>query len=403
MLLFENIKLALSAIKANKMRAFLTMLGIIIGISSVITITAIGASAQSVINKEFESYGAAYMFMMIDWRSAETIQAVDLFTFDDVEALKARFPDEVKYATLYDSAMSETTVARKDARLTLMGVDYDYHLFNKNIAMKFGRMINAADVDGSRESVVISVEAARFLFNKENAVGSTIPANIRGKDMDLSIVGVYETPPSIFTTFDMSDSYSCYIPITALISRSGSAPYIEIYGNEKKDIARQGEAFVSYMTRVKGQEEGFYRMETLEGQMSTINTVLGTLSVALGAIAAISLLVGGIGIMNIMLVSVTERTREIGIRKSLGARTKDILTQFLIEAMILSCIGGIIGTITGVSLAGLGMSLFGIQVVLQPVMVVITVIFSAGVGLFFGIFPARKAARLDPIEALRYE
>jgi putative ABC transport system permease protein len=125
--------------------------------------------------------------------------------------------------------------------------------------------------------------------------------------------------------------------------------------------------------------------------------------VALGAIAGISLLVGGIGIMNIMLVSVTERTREIGIRKSLGARTKDILTQFLIEAMILSSIGGIIGTTIGISFVGLGMSLFGVKVVIRPLIIVLTVIFAAGVGMFFGIFPARKAAKLDPIEALRYE
>jgi putative ABC transport system permease protein len=127
------------------------------------------------------------------------------------------------------------------------------------------------------------------------------------------------------------------------------------------------------------------------------------LSAALGTIAGISLLVGGIGIMNIMLVSVTERTREIGIRKSLGARTKDILTQFLIEAMILSCIGGIIGTTTGIAFVAIGLSIFGAQVVIQPVIIIFTVIFSAGVGMFFGLFPARKAAKLDPIEALRYE
>ena len=143
--------------------------------------------------------------------------------------------------------------------------------------------------------------------------------------------------------------------------------------------------------------------ESAESQLGMINTVLGTLSIAIGAIAAISLLVGGIGIMNIMLVSVTERTREIGIRKSLGARTKDILTQFLIEAMILSVIGGLIGTAFGVSIATIGTKIAGVDVVISPVAILMAVVFSAGVGIFFGIFPAKKAAKLDPIEALRYE
>lgn len=137
--------------------------------------------------------------------------------------------------------------------------------------------------------------------------------------------------------------------------------------------------------------------------MGTINKILGTLSIAIGAIAAISLVVGGIGIMNIMLVSVTERTREIGIRKSLGARTNDILMQFLIESMIISAIGGIIGTMLGVGIAAVGMSIAKIAVVIEPGVIFLAVGFSAMVGIFFGLYPAKKAAKLDPIEALRYE
>jgi putative ABC transport system permease protein len=147
----------------------------------------------------------------------------------------------------------------------------------------------------------------------------------------------------------------------------------------------------------------FYKFESAEAQMDMINNVLGTLSIAIGAIAAISLVVGGIGIMNIMLVSVTERTREIGIRKSLGARTKDILTQFLIESMILAGIGGIIGTALGIGIAAAGMGIAGVAVIIKPLTVLIAVGFSAMVGMFFGLYPARKAAKLNPIEALRYE
>jgi putative ABC transport system permease protein len=138
-------------------------------------------------------------------------------------------------------------------------------------------------------------------------------------------------------------------------------------------------------------------------QMDMINTILGTLSIAIGAIAAISLVVGGIGIMNIMLVSVTERTREIGIRKSLGARTRDIMTQFLIESMVLAAIGGIIGTALGIGIASVGMGIAGVNVIINPIMVLVAVGFSTVVGMFFGLYPARKAAKLDPIEALRYE
>ena len=403
MLFFENIKLAFTAIRANKMRSFLTMLGIIIGISSVISITSIGASAQAVINKEFESFGAAYMAIMVNWQTSEVRMESDLFNYSDVEALKRRFPDDAKYAELPASTLASTKVGRLTADLSIIGVGADYNKFYKGIKILHGRMINKSDVDVAKENVVVDVKLARNLFNKENVVGKMITANMGWGEKDLTIVGVFDTPPSLFSAMMMSNRYDCYVPISMLIERDTPSWYIEIYGNENKDPLTQAKAFLDYLTKIKGKEEGFYTSETADSQIAQINVVLGTLSVALGAIAAISLLVGGIGIMNIMLVSVTERTREIGIRKSLGARTRDILTQFLIEAMILSSIGGIIGTILGISTAGAGMSLFNMQVIIQPMVIVFTVIFSAAVGMFFGIFPARKAARLDPIEALRYE
>ncbi|MEG1584637.1 MAG: FtsX-like permease family protein, partial [Anaerovorax sp.] len=149
--------------------------------------------------------------------------------------------------------------------------------------------------------------------------------------------------------------------------------------------------------------KGYYKVETVQAQQGMMDQMLGTLSLAIGAIAAISLVVGGIGIMNIMLVSVTERTREIGIRKSLGARTRDILQQFLIEAMIISAIGGLMGTGLGIGIAAIGMSFAKVAVIINPMVIVMAVVFSAMVGMFFGLYPARKAAKLDPIEALRYE
>ena len=404
MLFWENIMLALSAIKANKLRSFLTMLGIIIGISSVIAITSIGASARAIINQEFEGIEAGYMAFTQDWRSQEPFSFEYRFSWEDIEALKSRFPDDIRYAEPMGlSTSSVVNVGRMEATLSLMGVGADYNKYMRSIQIIHGRMINQSDVDAARENIVIPIEAARHLFNRENVVGEILVADIRGRERDLTIVGVYETPPSIFSAFVMAASYECYVATSLLMGPDQRARYIEVFANPDKDPVMQAQAFLGYINRIKGQEEGFYMYQTADTQIQQINTIMTTLSMALGAIAAISLLVGGIGIMNIMLVSVTERTREIGIRKALGARTKDILTQFLIEAMILSCIGGIIGTALGLTTAGGGMALVGVGVVIQPAVVIFTVVFSAGVGLFFGIFPARKAAKLDPIESLRYE
>ncbi|MDD2218314.1 MAG: ABC transporter permease [Eubacteriales bacterium] len=403
MLLLENIKLAISAIKANKMRSFLTMLGIIIGISSVIAISSIGASAQGAVSKEFESFGGGYMYLSVNWQQTEEVTQDMLFSVDDIDALKARFPEALRYTAPYAYAKSDVKVGRTEAELSIMGVAADYNKFSTNIDILHGRMINKRDVEGARDNVVIPREAADKLFGKEDVIGETIAATIMGNPVDLTVVGVYQIPASIFTQLDTSSSYSCYMPYSAISRSDELFSYIEIFADDNKSIEEQGNAFASYMQRYKDVPENTYTYESAEQQLSQINTVLGYLSLAIGAIAAISLLVGGIGIMNIMLVSVTERTREIGIRKSLGARTNDILTQFLIEAMILAVIGGALGTAIGIGIAAIGATLVGVDIVLNISSILIAVVFSAAVGLFFGLFPARKAAKMDPIEALRYE
>ncbi|QIB67916.1 FtsX-like permease family protein [Aminipila butyrica] len=403
MLLIENIKLALSAIRVNKMRSFLTMLGIIIGISSVIAITSIGDSAKGAVSKEFEGYNAN-MYIMVNWEMTEDgIDARDFFYKDDLEALRARFPDKIKYSVLGSSASSEAKIGRLKGKFEMSGIDADYFNFDVKNILIHGRSINKSDVAARKEVIVIEEKAAKYFFNKEDAVGQTIPVTILGNNVDLTVVGVYKQEASVFSGLNNSGNYSAYIPYTLGLNPDEGASYIDIYADENLDQSAQAEEFAAYLTKIKKVQDGFYRADTAESQLGTINTILGTLSIAIGAIAAISLLVGGIGIMNIMLVSVTERTREIGIRKSLGAQTKDILTQFLIEAMILSVIGGMIGTGIGIGIAAIGMSVAGISVVINPMVIVVAVAFSAFVGIFFGIFPARKAASLDPIEALRYE
>lgn len=403
MLLIENIKLALSAIRVNKMRSFLTMLGIIIGISSVIAITSIGDSAKGAVSKEFEGY-SANMYVEVNWEMTEDgLEANDLFYKEDIDALKERFPDEVKYAAPAAGASSDAKIGRLKGKFEMTGVDADYFKFDIKSKIIYGRSINKSDVVAKKDVVVIEDKAAKFFFNKENVVGQTIPVTILGENKDLTIVGVYKVEKSVFSGINQSSSYYCYVPYSITMGSGEGAQYINIYANEEMDQTTQAEHFVNYFTKIKKEPEGFYKYETAESQLGMINNVLGILSIAIGAIAAISLLVGGIGIMNIMLVSVTERTREIGIRKSLGAQTQDILTQFLIEAMILSVIGGVIGTGLGIGIAALGMTIAGVGVVINPLAIIVAVAFSAFVGIFFGIFPAKKAAKLDPIEALRYE
>lgn len=404
MLVFENIILALTAIKSNKMRSFLTMLGIIIGISSVIAITSIGASAKGAVGKEFESYGMNNMYVYINWeKTQDGIEENDLITPEDIDALKARFPEDIKYIVPNITAQSETKVGRVEGKVDMYGVGTDYGTYKKNMTILHGRMISKSDVEGNKDRVVIEKKAALNLFNRENAVGETLSVQINGEMRDLTVVGVFDVPASIFQGMFMSEAYSTYVPYTILQTGDQSTYALELYTNEKKNQDELGKQFTNYLTKIKDKEADFYIFESAESQLGQINKILGTLSIAIGAIAAISLVVGGIGIMNIMLVSVTERTREIGIRKSLGARTQDILQQFLIESMIISAIGGVIGTLLGITIAAVGMQFAKISVVIDPKIILLAVGFSALVGMFFGLYPARKAAKLDPIEALRYE
>lgn len=403
MLIFENIMLALTAIKSNKMRSILTMLGIIIGVSSVIAITSIGASAKSAVGKEFEAFGMNYMYLYPDWEaSPDGVDYADLFMPEDIDALRSRFPEDILYSAPYITLNSDTKVGRLEGKLNLYGVNAGYNNFT-NMTVIHGRMINKSDVEGDKDRIVIDKKAALHFFNNENPVGESLSVIINNEMKDLTVIGVYEVPPSILAGLDASDSYLTYVPYSILQTGDTSSYYIELYTNPDKDLDTLANEFINYISRIKDKDPGFYKYDSAKSQLTQVNGILGTLSIAIGAIAAISLVVGGIGIMNIMLVSVTERTREIGIRKSLGAKTRDILLQFLIEATIISAIGGFVGTGLGITIAGVGMRFAKIAIVIDPKVILLAVAFSAIVGMFFGLYPARKAARLDPIEALRFE
>lgn len=405
MLFVENVKLALSSIRINKMRSFLTMLGIIIGISSVIAITSIGESAKRTINAEFEGI-TSFMYVYMDY-SIGNDGAIDFYPYwlseDDMASLKERFSEDIRYICPSESAGSEVKIGNNKANTQFIGIAANFFKLHNSYNLIHGRQFEEKDEKAGKDIVYISKQMAQYLFKVDNAVGKTITATLKGETVDLTVVGIYEERVSIFTKLAKGNTYFAFTPYKILMDSDGTTDTIEVLGTESKNQDAQGKAFSKYLQTIKKAPEGMYTYETLQSQLGIANKILTVLSVAIGAIAGIALIVGGIGIMNIMLVSVTERTREIGIRKSLGAKTGDILTQFIMEAMILSVIGGIIGTTLGISIAALGMIAVKAKVAINPVIVVIAVLFSAMVGMFFGIFPARKAAKLDPIEALRYE
>ena len=253
----------------------------------------------------------------------------------------------------------------------------------------------------------MDVDSARMLFGEENAVGKTFRTTIYGDTDTYTVVGVYKEDINAFQALMMGGSSrergSAFLPYTILTWPNDYFYYLHLYASEDIDFSQFMTRMIAYVAKSKGREPGDFRATTAMDEMTQVDSMMGGLSMAVGGIAAISLLVGGIGIMNIMLVSVTERTREIGIRKSLGAKTRDIMIQFLTESAILSACGGIIGILIGVGLVSLGGMALGVGTVVKPGVIIMAVSFSALVGIFFGIYPASKAAKADPIDALRYE
>lgn len=404
MLLTENLKLALVAIKSNKMRSFLTMLGIIIGISSVIAITAIGSSMQAMLNKQFDGVGKDRMVIFPNYNLDIAMTENDYFDLDDIERLKTKFKEDIMYIAPAVAGKSSIRGEKKALDVNLTGVAENAEPFLQ-IEMMEGRLINENDVLGKKSNIVINNELAEKLFRTTKVVGEKIAiSNVDGNDLDMTIVGVYKLPEdNLFMGMSMGSNYTGYIPYSLYSSQVEFMYQLDFFTKPGLDFQKLGQKMSDFMATTKGREPGFYMFESTELQKDMINSMLDTLSLAIGCIAGISLLVGGIGIMNIMLVSVTERTREIGIRKSLGARTRDILQQFLIESMLLSVMGGIIGLGLGLGLAGIGGVVANVDIVINPGAVIFAIIFSGAVGIFFGIYPAKKAARLDPIDALRYE
>ena len=403
---WESVKMAVQAIKSNKMRSALTMLGIIIGIASVIAIVGIGDAVKGSMNKEFEAFGINRGYIYVSGQNE--VYDSDMFNAEDVELISRVYEDKLDGIMPYLNASQSFADRKKNITISLMGVNEKYNKITK-VDMVKGRFIVPEDVNSGRNVAILETKTAGKIFpGDSDPVGKVF--TLTNADQSTStylVIGIYKEPSSMFAGM-MGETFSMLVPYTYIESNltMGTAGYfaLDIGVKQGVDVEQTMNSILKLVeNRHDNAERKVYATQTAESQMGTVNNIMGMLQTFIGAIAAISLVVGGIGIMNIMLVSVTERTREIGIRKAIGANNKDIMIQFIIESVILSCIGGLIGITLGVSIAAIAVVIMKMKLVVQPLVILFTWLFSASIGIFFGFYPARKAAQLDPIDALRYE
>ena len=418
----ESVRVSLEGLRANKMRSLLTMLGIIIGIAAVIGILTVGNGLTGSITGSMSSLGATNITVFLQEKAGgmggmETLLGVaspeeeDLLTDEMLEALRQRYGEAV--AGISVSASAGSGVARDGrlyANVSLTGINEEYLAVN-NTDLLAGRTIRQEDLDGRRSVCVVSDRLVENLYqgDADAALGDEVRVELNGEYQSFRIVGIYEYDASMSISFSAEEDVttSLYIPITTANHLTGSPEgysTVTVQASAGMDSAAMAQSIREFLSRYYANNEDYgvsaMAMSTMVESMSAI---MDTLSIAISVIAGISLLVGGIGVMNIMLVSVTERTREIGIRKALGATNNDIRIQFVVESVIVCLIGGVIGILLGAVLGYVGSSLLSEACLPRPSYIALAVGFSMAIGVFFGYYPANKAARLDPIEALRYE
>ena len=419
--LLDNITMAFSSLMSNKMRSLLTMLGIIIGISSVIAIMTVGGSLSGSISESLTSFGITNITVSVTQKDTDsgedngarmfqrdTMAEADLISTEMIEDFRQTYSDSIKNIVLSQMVgTSQVLINNNNTTVTITGVNQDYQDSN-SINLLTGRWINQDDLDTDRKACVVSNQFIEDTFgNNTDGVGESFNVTINGFTQEFYIVGIYEYENSS-TILDLSGTTtSMYIPVTTAKELTHARKgYASIVVESTTDVDTDAflqttkNFFASYYTH-----NDTYTVEAsnLASMLDVMNQVMSQVTMAIAAIAAISLLVGGIGVMNIMLVSITERTREIGTRKALGATKNDIRFQFITEAIIICLIGGIIGIILGIALGYAAAGLLDFSVSPSLSAILISVIFSMAIGIFFGYYPANKAAKLDPIDALRYE
>lgn len=411
----ESLKIAVKCIKANWMRSLLTMLGIIIGISSVIMIVGAGTGARDYIVSLIEDMGSNAVLVSVD---ATQAQDSDYITLDDIENIKNKV-NGVERCSPMMVGFANATIdsSAKEATAMIIGVNSDVQ-FALTDGTKYGRFFTDEEYNASTPIAVIGTNSAETGFGYEDVTGQYITVASSGSTMKMKICGVADIDSlvssmgggsSLSSMFQKGDklTIALFVPCTTLSQLTGADPTVSsvfVIGEEGSNNEAIGNATVNYLKAAHGNySNSLYTAEDMATYVELVDIIISVLTAFIACVGAISLIVGGIGVMNIMLVSVTERTREIGIRKSLGAKTKTITMQFLTESIILCLIGGIIGVIIGVAGAYGGCAIIGIEANVNIGIIAIALLFSCGVGLFFGIYPARKAAKMSPIDALRRE
>ena len=386
--LVDSIRISMADMRRNTMRTILTILGIVIGIAAMIAVFSVGQAGKERIQEELNNFGINRIWILpnITENGGMTLSDTKLLE-EKISGLSAVCPADYKMAKVESKNASE--------QCDIMGTN-EYVTQTQKSVMAEGRHLSASDVEYRRKVVVLSQKAKQELFGDDSALGQKV--DITG--VSFSVIGVEEEISDVYDQFFLG---KCYIPITVYetIFKDDELSEIDVIAAESESVSAIAKKSMQLLNRKYGEDS--VKVINLSNEMENADNIMNIFTLVIAAIAGVSLLVGGIGIMNIMLVSIKERTREIGIRKALGATAGDILKQFLFESMLYAVVGGVIGVIVGCFMTVVAAGYIGLSIRLTAMPILISVGFATGVGLVFGILPARRAARMDPVDALRHE